>query len=422
MWIFSANAAGNLTGYSHGFSYGAIEPNLAFVRQVNSVGEKKFVLFGPAPNPRINEIHFHPATGGDEFVEIRAQSGPISLAGWRLNGLGYTFPAGAGIAANGLALVVTIDPAAFRTKYNVPAEVPIYGPATGNLQDDGEEVALEKPLTFPGVAGTFFETWESVRYNDKAPWPYEANGYGASLQRPAVANFADDPASWLAAAPTPGTANAVNAAPTVTLTSPLDAAHITPPEVVAFTATATDDDGTIVKVEFLSDNLVVGEATAAPFAFNWSGAEAGRHDVSARATDNSGNATETDPVTISIAKPDPGAGRGLLAEYFPNRDLEGTAISRTDAAIDFQWSDIDPAPGVSRTGFSVRWTGQFLPRVSGDTALVVRAAGGVRLFVNGEILIDSWDEEGAQDLFANFPAIAGRLIGKGIPKKITEHK
>ena len=428
VWLFSANAVGDLTGYAHGFNYGALESGVVLGRVVNSAGDEKFAITrATAPSPRINEIHFHPALGGDEFVELRtASETPTALDGWRLAGLSFAFPSGAAIPANGFALVVTIDPSAFRTKYNVPAEVPIYGPATGNLQDDGEEVALQKPLTFAGIAGTFYETWESVRYNDKAPWPFEANGSGASLQRPAFAAFADDPASWLGTAPTPGLVNSVNAPPTVTLTSPVDGASITPPAAIAFRATVSDEDGSVAKVEFLSDSKVVGEVTSAPFSFDWGGEDPGSHDLTVRATDDSGNVTETDPITVSVNTPEPGAGRGLLAEYFPNRDLAGTPITRLDSAIDFQWSDIDPAPGISRTGFSVRWTGKFVPRKSGDTTLSIHTAGGVRLFVDDVLLIDEWDNEtentfpggGVIDIVEPLPGQFTAIAGKPVALRV----
>jgi hypothetical protein len=41
--------------------------------------------------------------------------------------------------------------------------------------------------------------------------------------------------------------------------------------------------------------------------------------------------------------------------------------------------------------FSVRWTGWFVPQISGDQVFKLRADGGVRLFVNGQKLIDDWD-------------------------------
>ena len=42
----------------------------------------------------INEIQFDPATSGTSFVELynRSTSTPFDLSGWRLDGLGYTFP------------------------------------------------------------------------------------------------------------------------------------------------------------------------------------------------------------------------------------------------------------------------------------------------------------------------------------------
>jgi hypothetical protein len=45
---------------------------------------------------------------------------------------------------------------------------------------------------------------DSVRYNDKAPWPPAADGSGASLQRLRPHHYGDDPINWTAAPPTPG--------------------------------------------------------------------------------------------------------------------------------------------------------------------------------------------------------------------------
>jgi hypothetical protein len=422
-YVFSANPAGDLTGYAHGFDYGPAPEGRNFGRLVNSDGEEKFPTFGSAtPGDAnglpagygvvINEINYHPAPGDDEFVELRNRGKKAeSLAGRKLDGFGFTFPADAIIAPYALALVVNTDPAAFRMKYAVPSDVAIYGGATGILQDDGERIAVLNPFIYAGVPGTFYETLESVRYNDKSPWPWDAAGFGASLQRPVHAPFADDPASWLAAAPTPGLANTVNAAPEVTLTSPLVGASITPPAAITFTADANDPDGTIAKVEFLSDSVVVGESTGAPFSFAWTGADPGQHDLTARATDNSGNVTESDSVGVFVENPEAGTGRGLLGEYFTNQELDGSAAtSRADGPIDFEWSDIDPAPGVSRANFSVRWTGKYVPQASGETQLNVHAAGGVRLFLDGELLIDEWANEEPLDFFATFNAVAGQPV------------
>src|SRR6185369_101374 len=104
----------------------------------------------------------HPPVGLFEAIELRnISASTVALDGWRLNGFDYTFPAGASIATGGFALVVADDPTAFRTRHNIPAAVPIFGIATGTLENSGERLSLERPSTLsPGI----FVTLESLRY------------------------------------------------------------------------------------------------------------------------------------------------------------------------------------------------------------------------------------------------------------------
>jgi hypothetical protein len=45
---------------------------------------------------------------------------------------------------------------------------------------------------------------EHVNYNDKSPWPTNADGRGYSLQRLVPQGYANDPTNWVAATPSPG--------------------------------------------------------------------------------------------------------------------------------------------------------------------------------------------------------------------------
>ena len=54
----------------------------------------------------------------------------------------------------------------------------------------------------PGVIPRLLE--DEVIYDNLPPWPTEADGSGASLQRVAAAAYAQLASSWLAFAPTPG--------------------------------------------------------------------------------------------------------------------------------------------------------------------------------------------------------------------------
>jgi beta-glucosidase len=85
------------------------------------------------------------------------------------------------------------------------------------------------------------------------------------------------------------------------------------------------------------------------------------------------------------------AERGLQGQYFTTPDLTGTpSTTRVDNVINFDWEQ-DPIPVPSNQGnFSAKWTGQFVPQISGDQVIKVRADGGVRVLVNGQILIDNF--------------------------------
>jgi hypothetical protein len=429
--LFSATQTSPPTGYVHGWEFDAANEDVSFGRHVNSVGDEYFVAqsqttLGSAnanplkPHVYISEIHYAPKTGDDEFIELRnAGMVPANLAGARVVGVNFVLPPTAQIRSGGFALIVNVDPAAFRAKYNVSAEVPIFGPAPGSLQDDGENVALELPVTIDGVAG--FMTLDRVRYDDRRPWPVSAAGFGHSLQRltadplppnlaaPLSATYGNEPRDWLGGAPTPGVDNVVNAAPHVRLTAPRSGLVFRPPASVLMTANAADSDGQIAKVEFLVDQLVVGEGTQAPHEFTWQ-ATPGLHDLSARAIDSEGASTESAPVTITVDAPANGTGLGLHGEYFNNPDLTGAPVAvRDDSQIDFDWAEIAPIDGVPREGFSVRWTGKTVPRVSGDHTFLVAVTGAVRLFVNGVLLIDHWQEPTEITTYQGIATLSGNL-------------
>jgi hypothetical protein len=220
-YLFSATN-GQLTGYSHGFDFGAMFNGVGFGRYVNSVGDEflpmeNSLTFGSANSgPRIgpiviSEINYRPDSGGDEFVELfNTSNNSVPLFdpafptnAWKCNGLAYTFPTNITIGPTQLLLLVATNPAAFRLKYSVPAAVQILGPVPGSLQNSGENVSLLEPDS-PNGTNVPYVTVEAVRYDNKASWPADADGGGSSLQRRSALAFGNDPINWVAADPTPG--------------------------------------------------------------------------------------------------------------------------------------------------------------------------------------------------------------------------
>ncbi len=100
------------------------------------------------------------------------------------------------IPAGGYVVVVGSDPEAFRVRHDVPAEVPVLGPYSGDLQDDGDDLRLMRPgqplgEVIPAVLS------EQVVYDDQAPWPVSAAGQGAAMNRVATDQYANDAIHWL---------------------------------------------------------------------------------------------------------------------------------------------------------------------------------------------------------------------------------
>lgn len=88
---------------------------------------------------------------------------------------------------------------------------------------------------------------------------------------------------------------------------------------------------------------------------------------------------------------EPGGQKGLKGEYFSNQELNGTpAMVRVDPHVHFDWGEGSFASGEPVDHFSVRWTGYFIPRKTGDYQFFTSADDGVRLYIDETRIIDDW--------------------------------
>ncbi|WP_018343888.1 Ig-like domain-containing protein, partial [Cytophaga aurantiaca] len=83
----------------------------------------------------------------------------------------------------------------------------------------------------------------------------------------------------------------------ITITSPV--ANTTVQGTITIAADVTDPDGTIVAVEFLDGNMVIGTSTTAPYSFDWNNPGQGTHVITVRVRDSNGGVTTSAPVTIT---------------------------------------------------------------------------------------------------------------------------
>ncbi len=106
-----------------------------------------------------------------------------------------------------------------------------------------------------------------------------------------------------------------------------------------------------------------------------------------------------------------GAGTqpGFRGEYFNNQELQGQAATvRIDPQINFDWGRYKPTPQVGENNFSVRWAGKLTPPETGPYQLGATADDGVRLYLDGKLLIDAWASNPTKTITREVNLEAGR--------------
>ena len=334
LYVFSADANTNLTGYVHGFSFGAQRSGVTFGRYITSDGEEQFAaqsastlgganaypLVGPVV---ISEIMYRPpevfTNGGfydnteDEYIELHNISGaPVPLYDpsypthtWKFDqAVHYTFPAGVVIPADGRVLVANFDPtndttqlAAFRSKYSLAPATPIFGPYDGKLNNSDESLELKIPDQ-PGTNGeVHYVLLDQVHYRPEAPWPAAANGAGFSLQRIREGDYGNDVINWAAAAPTPGASNYFGVPPII-LIEPQDqtVAALTR---VAFNVSASGGEALFYQWRF-NGEILHGATNASLVLSNAQPAASGDYQVLVR---NASSAVESQTAHLTVLVP-----------------------------------------------------------------------------------------------------------------------
>ena len=152
--------------------------------------------------------------------------------------------------------------------------------------------------------------------------------------------------------------------------TPSDNSSVILPATVTIAANATDSDGTISKVDFYSNAILMTSVTAAPYSVTLAGFNLGSYTFTAVATDNSGASTTSAPVNISVTS-------GASQVYYIHTDQLNTPRLITDSnnAKVWEWNNDDPfgnnppnddpnATGKHFT-FNQRFAGQYADKETG---------------------------------------------------------
>ncbi|MBD1821719.1 hypothetical protein H6F51_04295 [Cyanobacteria bacterium FACHB-DQ100] len=114
------------------------------------------------------------------------------------------------------------------------------------------------------------------------------------------------------------------------------------------------------------------------------------------------NLTSTSPLTRSSA------GNGLQAQYYQGKGFSNLKHTRTDATVNFDWKRDAPDASLQSDDFSVRWTGQIWSKHSENYTFYTRSDDGVRLWVDGKIVIDHWTDHSVTEDQGSIALAAGQ--------------
>jgi RHS repeat-associated protein len=101
-------------------------------------------------------------------------------------------------------------------------------------------------------------------------------------------------------------------------------------------------------------------------------------------------------------------GTGLTAKYFDNANFTDLKLTRTDSTVNFDWGGGTPHATVGVDTFSVRWEGKVEPLYSQTYTFYTLTDDGVRLWVNNQLVIDKWTDQGPTEWSGQIALTAGQ--------------
>lgn len=184
--------------------------------------------------------------------------------------------------------------------------------------------------------------------------------------------------------------------------------------------------GTEVQIEYESLGTLTGNESVlltldggAPvqlFALNGSytftGLSFGNHTVLMQLADLAGTPLSPPEASTSVdfVSLQAGGGTGLRATYYDNMDFTGSTLVRIDPVIDFNWGTGSPDPAIGANTYSVRWTGYIQSLYTETYTFSANTDDGFRLWVDGDLVVDSWKDQAPTVHSGTKAMIAGQKV------------
>ena len=261
---------------------------------------------------------------------------------------------------------------------NKPPSVSITAPAPGATYTAPASITVAAKAADADGSVTkvdFYAGSKLIGSDSSSPFSVSwSNVPGGRYEISAVAH--DNGGAWTPSSPVQITVSG-NQPPSVTLTSPAPNATFAAPATITMTASATDSDGTVSKVEFYAGSTRIGSDSSNPYSVTWTNAPAGSYTLSAKAFDNTGASMISAGVNVNIGGANqapsvsltaPAAGTNYAAPATVTISASASDPDGTVARVDF-FAGSTLVGSDSSSPFSITWSS--VP--SGTYSLTARA-------------------------------------------------
>ena len=171
---------------------------------------------------------------------------------------------------------------------------------------------------------------------------------------------------------------AANPPPTVSITSPTNNAIIVSPNNVVINANAADANGSVTQVDFYNGTTLLGTDATSPYSFTWNTPSVGTYVLTAKATDNEGATTVSDPIAVFVSAANNMSPTAAITSptnnatflTLSNITINATATDADGSIYKIEFYKDATLLGTSKTApYTYTWTGA----TAGTYALTVKA-------------------------------------------------
>jgi PAS domain-containing protein len=286
-------------------------------------------------------------------------------------------------------------------------------PATGSVFPNAS-IAIAGSVDDPAASVTLGGQTQGASFSFAVTLGSVGSNTFTLLARDAAGNTASLPLTYVYDPP--------NVLPLAAITSPVNGANFTAPASFSVTASAGDSDGSVVRVDFFSNGVLIGSDAVAPYTAALSGLAIGSYSLTAQATDNRGGVGTSDPVSVSVGPPNalpvvqlttPAAGTQFFVPAAVRVRATASDADGTIAKVEFLRNGIVAAtvtvPPYAATLANVpAGTHSLTARATDDRGAVTTSAAVTITMNTSSITIDSPAPNAA--IASNTVVVRGRIV------------